>query len=175
MYYPDRHWIKPLPTDSVHEWQFETYTDIGWRSGMFVLGYSNSPAMFLNMEGTGARYPSALVDADGEVLDGDKTYRLRLPPNIPAKLFWSITLYDPETGVGLDNGQPFPSINSMDKPVANADGSHDFYFGPTSPGEGKNWLATVPGKGFFMNLRLYGPTKAFFDQTWKPDDLVKVA
>ena len=36
----------------------------------------------------------------------------------------------------------------MDKPVANADGSTDIYFGPASPGEGKNWLRTLPNKGF---------------------------
>ena len=77
------------------------------------------------------------------------------------------------TASGLDNGQPFPSINMMDKPVKNKDGSIDIYFGPDSPGEGKNWLATLPGKGFFVILRLYGPTKAFFDKTWKPSDLEK--
>jgi hypothetical protein len=38
---------------------------------------------------------------------------------------------------------------------------------------GKNWLKTVPGKGYFVGLRLYGPTKAFFDKTWKPGDITK--
>ena len=37
----------------------------------------------------------------------------------------------------------------------------------------KTWLATIPGKGFFVILRLYGPTKAFYDQAWKPDDVEK--
>jgi hypothetical protein len=101
-------------------------------------------------------------------------YKLHLPPNVPAKLFWSVTLYDPVTGAGLDNGQAFPSLNSMDKPAMNADGSYDFYFGPKSPGEGKNWIATIPGKGFFPLFRLYAPTKLFFDETWKPDDVVKM-
>ena len=80
-------------------------------------------------------------------------------------IFWSLALYDPVTASGLDNWQPFPSLNTMDKPVVNADGSVDIYVGPASPGEGKNWLATVPGKGFFTSLRLYGPRKAFFDQS----------
>ena len=99
---------------------------------------------------------------------------LNLPKGIPVALFWSVTVYDSITASGLDNGQPFPSINTMDRPVANADGSTDIYFGPESPGEGKNWLRTLPGKGFFVILRLYGPTKAFFDQTWKPGDIEKV-
>jgi hypothetical protein len=33
---------------------------------------------------------------------------------------------------------------------------------------------TLPGKGFFVILRLYGPTKAFFDQRWKPSDIERV-
>ena len=49
--------------------------------------------------------------------------------------------------------------------MQNADGSFNFYFGPTSPGADKNWLATLPGKGWFTIFRLYGPTQAFFDQT----------
>jgi hypothetical protein len=62
----------------------------------------------------------------------------------------------------------------MDKPTRNKDGSTDIYFGPDSPGEGKNWLATIAGKGFFVLLRLYGPTKAFFEKSWKPSDLEKL-
>jgi hypothetical protein len=49
----------------------------------------------------------------------------------------------------------------MDKPVQNANGTFDFYFGPKSPGVGKNWLATVPGKGWFVIFRIYGPKKSF--------------
>jgi len=48
------------------------------------------------------------------------------------------------------------------------------YFGPKSPGEGKNWIATVPDKGFFVILRLHGPTQAYFDKKWKPDDVVQL-
>jgi hypothetical protein len=173
-YYSDRQWISPLPTNSVHEFNYESYIDIGWRTAMFTMGYANSPAMFLNLVDTGAKYPFTLTDADGETFDGSKTYKLHLPPNIPAKLFWSVTLYDPTTGAGIDNGQPFASLNQMDKPTTNPDGSIDFYFGPKSPGEGKNWLATIPGQGFFVMVRLYAPGQSFFDQTWKPDDVVKV-
>jgi hypothetical protein len=172
-YYPDRQWLRPLPTDSVHEFTYETYNDIAWRTAMFTLGYSNSPAMFLNQANIGAKYPITLLDADGDPFDGSKGYKLHLPPDIPAKLFWSVTLYDPTTGAGIDNGQPFPSINQMDNPVVNPDGSVDLYIGPESPGEDKNWMATVPDGGYFVMLRLYAPTEPFFDQSWKPDDIVK--
>ena len=34
-----------------------------------------------------------------------------------------------------------------------------------------NWIQTVPGKGWFVALRLYGPLDAWFDQTWRPGDV----
>ena len=72
----------------------------------------------------------------------------------------------------LQNGMPKPSVNSFDGPEQNDDGSYDIFFGPEAPaGKEKNWVKTVPGKGWFTYIRLYGPLEAFFDQTWKPDDL----
>ena len=35
-------------------------------------------------------------------------------------------------------------------------------------------LATVPGKGYFAVLRLYGPTEAAMNNSWKPGDLEKM-
>jgi len=32
----------------------------------------------------------------------------------------------------------------------------------------------VPGKGYFAILRLYDPTDAAFDKSWKPGDIEKV-
>jgi hypothetical protein len=82
-----------------------------------------------------------------------------------------VTLYGAENSSGLDNGQPFPSLGSRDKPVANGDGSIDLYFGAKVPaGKDKNWLALVPGRGFFAIIRLYSPTEAAFDGSWKPSD-----
>jgi hypothetical protein len=63
----------------------------------------------------------------------------------------------------------------MDKPAQNSDGSYDIYFGPNAPaGKEGNWVQTVPGKGYFIILRLYSPKEAFFNQSWKPDDVVKI-
>ena len=47
--------------------------------------------------------------------------------------------------------------------------------GPKAPeGKEKNWLATVPGRGYFAILRLYGPTEPALAKTWKPGDVEKV-
>jgi hypothetical protein len=62
----------------------------------------------------------------------------------------------------------------MDRPQPGADGSIDILFGPERPDGAANWLKTVPGRGYFVILWLYGPDQPCFDQTWKPDDIVKV-
>jgi hypothetical protein len=56
--------------------------------------------------------------------------------------------------------------------LAPADAS---YLGPQAPaGKQGNWLATVPGRGYFAILRLYGPTEAALNKSWKPGDFEKV-
>ena len=169
LWYPDRRWVNVFPGNAT--FTADSFNHIDARTGFFTNAYSASPGMAINMENVGAKYPVTFVDAKGDFLMGDKSYRISLPKDIPAALFWSVTAYDSLTAAEVDNGQPFSSINTMDKPAANADGSTDIHLGPQSPGEGKNWIATVPGKGFFVILRLYGPTKAFFDKSWKPSDI----
>jgi len=61
------------------------------------------------------------------------------------------------------------------EPAQNADGSTDLYLGPQAPaGKQGNWLATVPGRGYFAIIRLYGPTEAAFNQSWIPGDIERV-
>src|SRR5678815_1324824 len=102
-----------------------------------------------------------------------KTYRLHIPANVPARDFWSVVIYDPQTRSELQTSQPFPSRNNKrDKLITNADGSVDLYFGPTAPvGEEANWIATVPKKGWFALFRLYGPLEPWFEKTWKPGEI----
>jgi hypothetical protein len=35
-------------------------------------------------------------------------------------------------------------------------------------------MATIPDKGWFTIFRLYGPKQAFFDRTWKLNDIEKL-
>ncbi len=175
-YYPDRQWVNGVPSDpGTADFVASTYTDVRLRAGFFSIEFSATPGMAIRIPDAGAKYPTTFRDAAGEFLRGERSYRLRLPANVPAKIFWSVTLYDAETASGLDNGQRFPSINSMDQPAANADGSVDFHFAPSSPGARTNWIATVPHRGFFVMIRLYGPMNAFFDQSWKPGDVERTS
>ena len=143
------------------------------RTRFFYMATVNTPAMAAKMVGRGSQYALCTADKNGDVLHGAKSYRLNIPANAPAKDFWSVVLYDPQTRSELQTSQPFPSKNSKrDKLLANADGSVDLYFGPKAPaGKEANWIATVPGKGWFTILRLYGPLDAWFDKAWQPGEI----
>jgi len=183
--YPDRRWVNPIadgtpanpggPLDLSWKRKAEGYLDLDLRIWFFTDYYSISPGMVSQIPGTGAKYMIAFTDSKGTPLTGASNYRVNLPAKIPAGNFWSMTLYEAENASGLANGQPFPSLGSRDKPAQNADGSTDIYFGPKAPkGKEGNWQATVPGKGYFAILRLYGPTEAAIDKSWKPGDVEKL-
>ena len=180
--YPDRRWINPMadatpdnlggPLDLNWCRTAEGHLDLDMRIWFFTNYYSVSPGMLSQTPGKGAKYMIGFTDSDGAPLSGGSTYRVNLPANIPAGNFWSMTLYEAENASGLANGQAFPSLGSRDKPAQNADGSTDIYFGPAAPaGKEGNWQATVPGKGYFAILRLYGPTEAAINKSWKPGDI----
>jgi hypothetical protein len=169
----DRRWVNAFIGGNPF-FMAESYLNLDNRICYFTDAYSLSPAMAMNFVGMGAKYPVGLRDADGDLLSGAQSYKLHLPPNVPAKLFWSVTTYDAEHASGLDSGMPLPSINTMDRPQSEADGSIDIHFGPEQPAGATNWLKTVPGRGYFVIIRLYGPDQPYFDETWKPDDIVKV-
>ena len=131
-----------------------------------------TPAMALQMVGIGSQYAVAAVDSNGKPLDGSKTYKIHLPPNIPAKDFWSFVVYDNQTRSMLQTDQQFPSVGSLKKGiVTNPDTSVDVWFGPVAPaGHEANWVQTIPGEGWNVILRLYGPLQPWFDKTWKPGE-----
>jgi hypothetical protein len=134
-----------------------------------------TPAMAVKMVGIGSQYLGTYRDADDNFLMGDYNYKMHLPAGIPAKDFWSVTVYHPDTRSLLQNGQDKPSVSTYDDPIFNEDGSIDLYFGPEAPaGFEKNWVKTIPGEGWFTYIRLYGPLESYFDQTWKPDDVIKI-
>lgn len=171
-FYPNSSWRLPF----FGGYQFEVSPGVANLDGAAFFYYfatGVTPAMAEKMVGKGSQYPWTALDANGKPFDGAKTYKLRLPPNIPVKDFWSVIVYDTQTRSMLQTDQQAPSVSSQDKNLqVNADGSVDVWFGPAAPqGKEGNWVQTIPGKGWFMILRLYGPLEPWFNQTWRPGEI----
>lgn len=173
-YRPDAHWDYVLTFDPSQE--APSFTMLDQRSAWFYEAVGASAGMATRQAGVGQAYLGAYHDADGAWLDGGKPYTLHVPANPPAKQFWSLTVYDTHTR-GLVDNVPKVADKSSRTPdlVRNADGSVDLYMGPAAPpGKEKNWIPTIPGKAWFAYFRLYAPTEAYLDASWKLPDIARV-
>jgi hypothetical protein len=97
-------------------------------------------------------------------------YAVPLP--VPAKLFWSVTVYDAGSRSQVQTRQNKAALRSLfELKDVKADAA-ELFFGPNAPaGKDGQWIQTIPAKGWFDYFRIYRPEKAAFDATWKPGDL----
>lgn len=173
MYRPGSRWHYALQLDADNPSEFWNLLDE--RAAWFYEAVSASADMAPKRPGPSSAYLGAYQDKSGKWLDGGTNYRLRVPPDAPMKMFWSVTLYDVATRSLLVNKQKIADRSSRMDLQKNADGSVDIYCGPRKPkGLESNWIPTVPGKSWFSYFRLYEPTQPYFDRTWKLGDLEKV-
>ena len=172
-YFKNSHWEELMMVHPTQ--QTEYYDQLDERAAYQYEAFSTSMAMISKTPGVGQAYLGGYVDEDGNGLDGSKTYRLRVPANVPAKNFWSLTIYDVATRCLIDNPQQLADRSSRHDLVKNDDGSIDLYVGPEAPvGFEKNWVPSVKGKAWYGYFRLYGPTEAHFDKTWMLPDFEKI-
>lgn len=175
LYYKDRQYENTW-AGATAEWMQDSYLDVNQRASFFQIAYSSAPAMVMHTTGAGSKYPFTARDKDGNFLEGGSTYKMRLPPNPPAGLFWAVTAYNITDGTMPETKQLLPSTNGYYDIAKQSDGSIEIWFGPEKPQDVADnaFIQTIPGRNFLATVRLYGTEDAFYDQTWRPDDLVKV-
>ena len=173
LYWPDRNWRNVFYADPNmgFSWDYEGMLDYDNRSihPWFTAIYFPSkvtktpPTMYL----------ATARDKDGDLFQAGRTYRLTVPKDVPINKFWSLTVYDMETWAFIYTKEERPGLSSREIPKMkqNADGSVTLYVGPKAPdGYEHNWIPTA-GKTPYLMFRFYGPEEAFYNKTFKLQDV----
>lgn len=170
-HWPDRQWEYALFISDPSQ-RVDNYDQLWERTAWFYEAVTDTKGMISSTPGLGQAYLGSYTDKNEAWLDGGKNYHLRIAANPPEKQFWSLTVYDTNTRRFVENARQKSDVSSREHLEKNADGSVDLYFGPNAPaGKEANWVQTVPGKHWFAYFRLYGPTEAYFDKSWKMGDI----
>jgi hypothetical protein len=170
LYWPNRRWEKMFVRNT--EFSVDGHNDIDARTLWHYPAIVVAPNLIPTTPGVGTAYLTGLRDKDGNFLRGDKTYKLKVPPNPPVKKFWAVTAYDPSSRSLLDSGGQI-TVSSLADPTTNSDGSVDVTFSPSKPDgiDKKNWIKTDPKMDFFVVFRFYGPLEGFINKMWVLNDI----
>ncbi len=168
--YEGKKWSSLTPAGDIEtDWTYEfpSYFDYHARGALYyaiITGVKNY--------GSATFYMDLAETPDGQWLDGSKSYKLVIPPNVPVRNFWAITTYDLETASYIRNVEKSSVDNTQKELQWNNDGSVDIYFGQKAPkGKESNWLPTNPERRFFLLARFYGPEPALFDGSFELNDI----
>jgi len=172
-YWPGTSWYKSF--DFSLEQETDTRMELDERVTWFYEAVASSEGMVNPTVGAGQVYMTTKRDSKGDLLRADKTYKLRVPKDVPVGQFWALTLYSENTRRAYDNGGTEIRSANLDSRlpdlVKNPDGSVDLYVGAKAPeGFEKNYMKTVGDDGWFVYFRLYAPLQPFFDKTFSLPD-----
>jgi hypothetical protein len=174
-YWEGSRWTYPAPADLIKAAQAGFADPNDYPIDNRGMAYSYA-FVGLKRLGAGQFYLISIRDKDGDAFDGGSTYRLTVPPNVPVEQYGSVTAYDRRSHALIRNVPRASRSSQLPEMQKNADGSVDVYFGPKAPdGKEANWVPTDPSRKFELMFRLYGPTKALFDKTWRLSDAEKAS
>ncbi len=172
--FPESKWELPIDVAMEAGTQF-TYlagNEYDWRRRAMTFHWAIWAPKYL---GEATFYLVGQFDSDREPLDGDDIYKLTVPADVPARQFWSTTVYDMDTFAFYYDVDSV-ALNSLTAGLeTNADGTVDIYFAPELP-EGvnfDNWVPTKPGTEFMTLFRWYGPEPALFDGSWSLPEIYR--
>jgi hypothetical protein len=172
-FYEGTHWFFPA-TEETHQSILQDFRvpdsyPIDNRGTLYMIAFFSAKHI-----GESQYYLMTTSDKDGHPLDGNVSYRLHVPANVPITQFWSMTVYDRDTHTFIRNARWMDRSSQTPGLRTNADGSVDIYFGPTAPASGEaNWVPTDAHGGFEVLARFYEPKKALYDKSWSMGDLEK--
>ena len=120
-----------------------------------------------------AMYPLRYTDSTGQLLSGEHSYTLRFDHAPPVDAFWSLTVYNAQDKLLVDNPIGRYKIGSDTRGlVTAADGSVTVSAQHLAPAEPANWLPTPAGP-FYLVLRLYQPKADVLDGGYSLPDVVR--
>jgi len=169
-YWEGGHWCLPDTSGVKTMFSYESSDMLDYDNRGMLGFYGWAPPMKADASAP-TIYLQSFRDNNNDELTGDKNYRLHVSPRVPAKQYWSATVYDYDTAGFIREAQVISLDSYNEKTRKNADGSVDIYFASQAPsGQEDNWVSTAKGRKWFAIFRLYGPDKPFFDKTWKLSD-----
>jgi hypothetical protein len=173
-FYPGGHWFFPVG-DELHQ-NVMSFFDTPDSYPVDARGCLYTFAFFSARHvGEAQYYLMATQDRTGQPLDGNASYRLRVPADAPVTQYWSMTVYDRDTHTLIRNSKCVGRSSQTPGLQKNADGSTDIVFGPTPAGPDANWVPTDTNGRFEVLARFYGPQKPLFDKTWRLADIERIA
>ena len=180
IWWPDRYWVSIFAVQT-RLFETTTYAEVtdrasGWYQLVMSAKYPFDAMQREPVYGVGSGYLANYHDSSREFLNGSHNYRLKVPPNVPAANFWSVTVYSNQTRSMIVNDEGRVSLGSTDSLEVNDDGTVDLYFGPQRPAgvPESNWVQTNQDEGWFVLFRFFGPERSYYDKTWKLPDFEKV-
>ena len=143
----------------------------------FTASSASARPMAMRLSGIGSQYLMATVDADKQYFDGAKTYKANAAQGHPGEeLLVLDALRQPDA---LDarhaaalSARRQPELSVARRRARRRRLHHRVLRARAAGRRGRgNWIQTIPGKGWFVLLRLYGPLEPFFDKTWRPGEI----
>lgn len=160
-------------------------TESGWTRvlGKGAHGHNFFARAVMNYVGLGANVVeencsyNTYVDHDGQRLtcEGGDEYHIEFVTSPPAQAFWSITLYDADTGWLYDAPEKKHSVGSAVNGGDGAAGPSTITVSaspPTTDSPDHAWLP-APQRPFFLVLRIYQPTEEALSEHWTPPRVVR--
>lgn len=117
-------------------------------------------------------YLYLIHDQYGNRLDGNKVYKLIIPPEVPVTKYWSLTVYNRSTHTFIHNVS-HSNRSSLNRDLKiNDDASITIYLSPSCLDKKQsNWIPTRENENFELIFRFYGVGQSLLEKKWILPDL----